>query len=145
MNLIRSTIFVVVQFACLGLIAVSGPLIPTNLILFLIELAGIGLGVWAVLAMGAGNVNIAPDPLAHARLVTSGPYRLIRHPMYMALLITCLPLLIHFFTPLRLAIYLLLLVDLLFKLHYEEGLLAARFEGYVAYQGRSHKLIPFIY
>jgi protein-S-isoprenylcysteine O-methyltransferase Ste14 len=145
MNLIRSTIFVVVQFACLGLIAATGPLIPANPLLLIIEMAGIGLGVWAVLAMGPGNVNIAPDPLGHAQLVTRGPYRLIRHPMYLALLITCLPLLIHFFTPLRLAIWLLLLVDLLFKLHYEEGLLVAKFEAYAEYQKRSRKLIPFMY
>lgn len=141
----KSFALVLVQFLCLGLIALTGPIFPANIFLLILELAGIGLGVWAVFTVGIGNFHIAPDPLQHSRLVTRGPYRLIRHPMYLGLLLMTLPLVVSAFTVVRLAIWLALLADLLLKLNYEEGLLVARLEGYKEYMGQSYRLIPLIY
>jgi protein-S-isoprenylcysteine O-methyltransferase Ste14 len=142
---IKSMSFVLIQFACLGLIALSGPLIPANIALLAIELLGIGLGVWAVYVMRIGNFNITPDPLNDSQLVTSGPYRLIRHPMYLALLLTTLPLIIYSFDLFRFSIWMILFFDLLLKLNYEENLLVLKLVGYDGYIERSYRLIPYIY
>lgn len=40
------------------------------------------LGAWAMLSHPRGNFNIRPTPRAGGRLVSHGPYRWIRHPMY---------------------------------------------------------------
>ena len=144
-GMFKSFTFVFIQFACLGLIALTGPLFPDNILLLLVELLGLIIGVWAVLTMGPGKFNITPDPLASSRLVTRGPYGLIRHPMYLALLLVTLPLVASYFSWVRLAIWLVLLVDLLFKLNYEEGLLTARLQGYGEYKQKSYRLLPFIY
>lgn len=40
------------------------------------------LGAWALLSHPRGNFNIRPTPRAGGRLVSHGPYRWIRHPMY---------------------------------------------------------------
>lgn len=144
-NFSKSLLFVIVQFACLGLIALTGPLFPSNAVLLVLELLGIGLGIWAILAMRIGNFNIMPDPLKHSQLVTSGPYRMIRHPMYLAILLTTLPLIIYSFDLFRLAIWLVLLIDLIFKLVYEENLLSEKLVGYDRYIERSFRLFPYIY
>jgi protein-S-isoprenylcysteine O-methyltransferase Ste14 len=144
-GMLKSFTFVFIQFACLGLIALTGSLSPDNILLLLVELLGLGIGVWAVLTMGLGKFNITPDPLSSSRLVTQGPYRLIRHPMYLALLLVTLPLVASYFSWVRLAIWLVLLVDLLFKLNYEEGLLAAQLQGYSEYKQKSYRLLPYIY
>jgi protein-S-isoprenylcysteine O-methyltransferase Ste14 len=129
----------------LGLIALTGPLFPSNAVLLVLELLGIGLGIWAILAMRIGNFNIMPDPLKHSQLVTSGPYRMIRHPMYLAILLTTLPLIIYSFDIFRLAIWLVLLIDLICKLIYEENLLSVKLVGYDRYIERSFRLFPYIY
>jgi protein-S-isoprenylcysteine O-methyltransferase Ste14 len=144
-NPLKSFTFVIIQFACLGLIALTGPIFPGNILLLAVELLGFGVGIWAVLTMGIGKFNITPDPLASSQLVTRGPYSLIRHPMYLALLLVTLPLIAAEFSMFRAAIWLGLLVDLLLKLHYEEGLLTVRLKGYSEYRQKSYRLIPFIY
>jgi protein-S-isoprenylcysteine O-methyltransferase Ste14 len=144
-NTLKSFTFVIIQFACLGLIALTGPFFPGNIFLLTVELLGVGIGTWAVLTMGLGKFNITPDPLASSQLVIRGPYSLIRHPMYLALLLVTLPLVAVEFSMFRMAIWLGLLVDLLLKLNYEEGLLATQLKGYSEYMQKSHRLIPFIY
>lgn len=144
-GILKSLSLVVIQFVCLGLLAVTGPLFPANALLLAVELVGLGLGIWAVLTIGIGHFNVAPDPLRWSRLVTHGPYRLIRHPMYLALLLVTLPLVAAEFSAVWLAVWLVLLTDLVLKLQYEESLLAVRLIGYQEYQHHSYRLIPFIY
>ena len=144
-GMLKSFTFVAIQFVCLGLIALTGPLFPGNIFLLTLELLGLVIGVWAVLVMGLGKLNITPDPLSSSRLVSRGPYRLIRHPMYLALLLVTSPLVAADFSWFRLVIWLILLVDLLMKLNYEEGLLTTRLTGYSVYKQNSYRLIPFIY
>ena len=142
---IKSITFVFIQFLCLGMLAVTGPLIPSIPVLLVIYLVGLGLGIWAVLSMRIGNFNIIPNPFAWSKLVTSRPYRLIRHPMYLALLLVTLPLVIEEFTFFRLGIWLVLLFDLLVKLNFEENLLRIKLDGYEQYIQVSSRLIPYLY
>jgi len=144
-SILKSFTFVIIQFACLGLIALTGPIFPDDKFLLTVELLGFVIGIWAVLTMGIGKFNVTPDPLTSSRLVTQGPYHLIRHPMYLALLLVTSPLVVTEFSMVRVAIWLVLLVDLLFKLNYEEGMLSMRLKGYSEYKQKSYRLIPFIY
>jgi protein-S-isoprenylcysteine O-methyltransferase Ste14 len=144
-NTFKSLLFVLVQFFSLALIGLSGPLLPRSIFLLIIEILGITLGVWAVIAMRIGNFNITPDPFKWTKLVADGPYELIRHPMYLALLLTTLPLIINHLTIFRLVLWLILLIGLLLKLNYEEGLLTGQLESYREYSSDTWKLIPFLY
>ncbi|MDQ3261228.1 MAG: hypothetical protein M3Q00_10690, partial [Pseudomonadota bacterium] len=54
-------------------------------IFWIAVVASIALGIYTLLYNRLGNFNIRPEPKASGRLITSGPYRLIRHPMYSAL------------------------------------------------------------
>lgn len=140
-----SLFFVLVQFFVLGAILLTGPLVAPAPWLLALEAGGLALGAWAILSVGAGRVSILPTPRADARLVTGGPYAAIRHPMYSALLLATLPLVIAAPSALRITLWAILLVDLLFKLHYEERLLKAKFPDYGDYVKRTRKLIPLVY
>lgn len=142
---LKSIILVSLQFICLGILFASGPLLADPVYLLVPELAGLVLGIWAVMAMGWGNLNIAPDPLQWSKLVALGPYRIIRHPMYLALLLVSLPLVIDSFSLLRFGIWLVLLGTLIYKMGYEESMLLAKFPPYREYSQRTSRLIPGLY
>ena len=141
----KSIVFVTIQFICLGVFAVTGPLIARPPLWLAVEIAGAALALWTLWTWRLGRFNVLPDVLAGAKLVTSGPYRFIRHPMYAALLLGALGLVGNAPTPLRIATWVVLLIDFLFKLSYEETLLAMRFPEYDAYRLTSKRLIPWVY
>jgi protein-S-isoprenylcysteine O-methyltransferase Ste14 len=140
-----SYLFVIIQFFCLGLIAVTGPLIASGVFFQLLELSAIVPGIWAVWTMRIGHFNIIPDVPIHGKLVEIGPFRYVRHPMYASLLLVTLVLVLNHFSLFRMTIWVVLLIDLLMKLSYEEKLLAQRFPNYPFYRKRTKCLIPFIY
>lgn len=141
----KSLLFVLIQFGTLSIIAITGPIIPSSQWLLAVAVAGILLGAWAVLTIGIGNFNVTPNPKYNSQMVTAGLYKYIRHPMYMALLLTALPLIINSFSWFRLFLWFVLLVDLLFKLNYEEGLLKRAHPEYSKYMETSYRLIPFVF
>ena len=49
--------------------------------------AGGALAIWTLAFNRLGNFDILPEVKRNARLITSGPYAYIRHPMYSALML----------------------------------------------------------
>ncbi|MCB0046035.1 MAG: hypothetical protein KDD92_11430 [Caldilineaceae bacterium] len=141
----KSYLLVLIQFVCLAGLALTGPILARHPLWLAVELLAIGLGVWALVSMGYPTLNITPDVKPEGRLIERGPYRWIRHPMYTSLIIGGGALVLDSFSWLRLGIWLLLLVDLLIKLRYEESLLRAHYPGYAALTARTWRLLPFIF
>jgi protein-S-isoprenylcysteine O-methyltransferase Ste14 len=79
------------------------------------------------------------------RLVTTGPYRFVRHPLYLAEEIAMIGVFLQFAS---LWTALLLLAQIAFQLrrmHNEELILAANFPPYTAYCRSTPRLIPGVY
>ena len=53
----------------------------------MLALASVALAAWTLAHNRPGNFNIRPAPKAQGHLVTTGPYRWIRHPMYTSVLL----------------------------------------------------------
>lgn len=138
-------IYVALQFAFIIAILIGFPLLSFNPILFSIQFLGIGLLCWAVFVMRKSRLNISPEVKKSASLVRSGPYKIIRHPMYLSTLLYMMPLVIDYFDYLRLGFLLALLISLILKLTFEEKLLLKSFVDYKEYQLNSWRLIPFVY
>lgn len=141
----KSRILVISQILSIIFIILTGQLIPKNPLLFVLFLIGIILWAWAFFEMRVNKINMSPIPAKKSKLVTSGPYKYIRHPMYAALLLIFFPLIFDLFTVERLVLGVILLATLLVKLLYEEELLKKRFKTYKAYQSKTSRLIPTIY
>ncbi|HET9082738.1 MAG TPA: isoprenylcysteine carboxylmethyltransferase family protein [Trebonia sp.] len=104
---------------------------------------GIALAVWARLHLGR-NWGVPMSQRAEPELVTSGPYRFVRHPIYSGLLTAMLG------TALIDNLLGLIVVAVLAAYFYysgtvEERNLAATFpETYPEYRSRTKMLIPFL-
>lgn len=108
-------------------------------------LAGAALvGAWTLRHNRLGNFGVMPEPLAGARLVTTGPYAYVRHPMYAALLLFGAGMLAGWQGVVHFGALVALSAVLHFKADREEALMAARFPGYAAYRARTKRLLPFV-
>jgi protein-S-isoprenylcysteine O-methyltransferase Ste14 len=108
--------------------------------------AGFVVMAWALVRLGEHYQLGGSAPRAGDKLVTGGPYRFVRHPMYTAALgisfgLACLTQSLAFF--LVFCAYVVLIL-LLIPLE-EEGLRRAYGEEYAAYRRRTKRIIPFVY
>ncbi len=130
---------------CLAFVFASAPFFADSMHGMLLEMAGLFLGVLAILHMGIGNFNIRPIPKPGGELVTTGVYQWIRHPMYLAQVLVLLALVIDYPSHYRAATLLILCVNLFFKLRFEEKQLKEQFPGYEAYCRNSWRILPYLY
>jgi protein-S-isoprenylcysteine O-methyltransferase Ste14 len=105
---------------------------------------GGGLLVAGLLRLGPGLTPL-PYPKDGAELIQTGPYALVRHPMYGGGVVLGLGWALSVQSWLTLAYVAVLFVFLDVKSRCEERWLAERFPAYTAYQRRVRKLIPFLY
>jgi protein-S-isoprenylcysteine O-methyltransferase Ste14 len=91
------------------------------------------------------NLTPVPYPKEQAILVETGPYQLVRHLIYSGAIFMAFgwALWVHSWLTIVYAVILLIFFDL--KARREEQWLKEKFPGYVAYQKRVRKLIPFVY
>ena len=105
---------------------------------------GGALLVAGLVRLGRGLTPL-PYPKDDARLVQTGPFALVRHPMYGGGLVLALGWAVYVQGWLTLGYVLALFVFLDAKSRREERWLAERFPEYPAYQRRVRKLIPFVW
>lgn len=141
---VKSALLLIIQFLCIFALAFTGKLFPDNYFLISALIISILLALWAMIIMKF-NFNGAPEVLPEVTLITSGPYKLIRHPMYTALLGLGTVWIINDFSIIRLVLFIIMLIDLLIKLNYEEKFLLEKFPEYSEYRKHSKRIIPFIY
>ncbi|MDD5363123.1 MAG: isoprenylcysteine carboxylmethyltransferase family protein [Ignavibacteria bacterium] len=140
----KSAVYVIIQFAVIFLIIISGKSLPENVFISGFFILFSSLGIWALIIIKF-NFNIAPDPVKNITLVKTGPYKFIRHPMYTSVLGITACMVYSDFSLIRLTLWLILFIDLSLKLNYEEKLLLDRIPDYIAYAETTKKIIPFIF
>ncbi len=101
---------------------------------FPVILGGLGFGIWAGRTLGSA-LTPYPLPSEEATLVEHGPYRIVRHPIYVAGLLVFLGYGLLTSVPATAAVTLLAILWH-FKAGVEEHHLTERFPGYDDYMRR---------
>jgi len=109
-----------------------------------IFLAGVILGLWAIKHNSLDNFNIQPVLKQNAKLITTGAYRYIRHPMYLSVILMAFGLLLANLSFLQFVLFVILVIVLFLKAIREERLWQECSIEYCEYKKRTKLIIPFI-
>jgi len=109
-----------------------------------VQIIAVVFFVWARLTMGWRSFHATADPMARAPLVTRGPYRLVRHPIYASLWWFVWAGVADHLTALNAVFAVVIAAGLLLRMVLEERLLAERYPEYREYSKRTRRIIPLV-
>lgn len=132
-----------VYLASLVLLALKGSLFSPRPAVIACQILGVALAVWARTIFPKGSFRVLARP-AGPTVLRTGPYGIIRHPMYAcALLILWAGVAAHL-SPGNVGIGLVASALVLGKIVVEERLLKAAYPEYAEYARTTKALVPFV-
>ena len=135
---------VFLQFTTMGMMILFSKNFFSSIFFILIFSLGVFLGVWAIKHNEIGNFNIQPKLKDGSKLITSGIYSYIRHPMYSSVIVMMLAFLLSTPSLEEGLLFVLLLVVLFFKAKREEYLWIQEHPAYKEYQKKTKFFIPYL-
>ena len=106
-----------------------------------IVVSGLVLMIVALTWLGR-SFSIMPEA---RRLVTSGPYKLVRHPLYLFEEIAIFGIMLQYVQPWSFLLFAAQFSMQMARTYFEEKVLAANFPDYAAYRARTDRLIPGVF
>ena len=108
-----------------------------------VQIAAAALMIAARLTFGSRSFHAAANPTAGG-LVTTGPYRWLRHPIYAAILYFVWSAALDHRSWQAVASALIVTTGAAIRMVAEESLLAEKYPEYAAYRARTARVIPFV-
>ncbi len=112
---------------------------------FVFTYLSVFLALWATWVMRKSTLTVMPDPGNKFIIISKGPYRVIRHPMYASLFLFIIPLVIYDLNFINVSLFLLFAVNQIMKLIYEENIIVAKYPEYLNYKQKTWRLLPYIF
>ncbi len=143
--------WVIIQFVILAFVVFAPPIFHVQFFSFVryagifFVLLGFALGLPGILHLGRSGTPF-PRPIDKGQLVTSGPYHLVRHPVYFSVFLVMFGWGMWSQNLVRILLSIALFVFLDLKSKYEEDFLEKTYPEYKAYKNAvKRRLIPWIY
>jgi protein-S-isoprenylcysteine O-methyltransferase Ste14 len=134
---------VVMIGALIGLFEI-GVLFTAQPIAIALQLIAVALMVWARVTFGRRSFHAAANPTAGG-LVTTGPYRIIRHPIYTAACLFGWSAIVVHWSLVSVALGILLLLGALMRMICEERLVKQKYPEYVEYAKLTKRMVPYLF
>ncbi len=142
LNLISKFALLILLAAVLTLI-LTGNLISESLLVIALQILAITLSIWARRSFQSNQFSIHAEP-AEGKLISKGPYKFIRHPMYTAALLLIWVSIFGHLTTLTFFIGFIVTGVTAVRILTEEKYLRKHFTDYGEYMLHTKRLIPYI-
>jgi len=119
-------------------------LLSLSPIVIAVQILAVLLMIWARLTFGRRSFHATASP-TEGGLVTTGPYRYVRHPIYAAALFITWAGVFGNLSVLNVAFGFLTLAGALARIYCEETLVRVRYPEYDDYAKKTRPLIPFLF
>ena len=129
--------------ALAGLV-VRGVFFPSHPVAIMAEILAVALMVWARLTFGRRSFHAAANPSAGG-LVTTGPYRFIRHPIYTAACLFGWSSILAHWSAINVMLGVLLFVGAVGRMLCEERLIIEIYPEYRDYAQATKRMVPYIF
>ena len=127
----------------IGLLATNS-IFSTSSLVIAAQLLAFALMIWARVSFGVRSFHLAANP-TQGGLVTTGPYALIRHPIYASVCLFILASVLGHPSLPAAALACLVVAGVAIRVVAEEQLVARQYPEYRDYATRTKRLIPFVF
>lgn len=135
--------FALMVIAILGLLASDSLFSPSPAVIG-VQCAAAALMIWARITFGRRSFHAAANP-TEGGLVTTGPYRFIRHPIYTAVCLFGWAGIVAHYSLRAVALGLLLFLGALGRMLCEEQLVTQKYPAYRVYARTTRRMLPYIF
>lgn len=118
-------------------------LIAVGPVAIAVQIVAVLLMIWARLTFGLRSFHASANP-TEGGLVTTGPYRYLRHPIYAAILYFFWAAIASHWGVINALLGVVATVGAAIRIFAEERLVVARYPEYAAYAARTKRIIPFL-
>jgi protein-S-isoprenylcysteine O-methyltransferase Ste14 len=141
--MITSPAPLVVVIGAIVVLAITGNLFAASPYVIMAQAIAVALSVWARRSFPKGAFRVVAAPGASS-IISLGPYRFVRHPMYSAALLFIWAAVVSHQSPWTLALGGLVTSMVVYRVIAEERLLRTRYPEYAEYARSTNALIPFV-
>jgi protein-S-isoprenylcysteine O-methyltransferase Ste14 len=148
-NKSKGILLVVVQFVLLAVIVAlphgtAWPVYPAlGMAALILMMLGLMVTLLGIVSLG-NSLTATPVPKENAELRTQGMYLIVRHPIYLGLILIALGLTLPASSVLTALAFIAFVIFLSYKARFEEHLLLSKFPDYKKYASSVGRLIPFV-
>jgi protein-S-isoprenylcysteine O-methyltransferase Ste14 len=118
-------------------------LLANNIVLMVVQIMAALLMIWARKTFGRRSFHAGANP-TEGGLITSGPYRYIRHPIYASIFYFIVAGVLSHVSILNIFLACIICLAIVIRIYAEEKLLVIQYPEYTNYANRTKRIIPFI-
>lgn len=142
MKLISKFALLIIILAILYFL-ISGNLFSSSPFVIAGQVLAVALSIWARRSFQAGQFSIHAEP-EKGNLLLTGPYQVIRHPMYASALLIIWSTILGHWSIANAVIGLIVISVIAIRITTEEQFLQASYPDYAEYSRNTKRIIPFI-
>jgi protein-S-isoprenylcysteine O-methyltransferase Ste14 len=119
-------------------------IISKNPVVIIIQIFSVGFMIWSRITFGLRSFHATANT-TKGKLVTNGPYRILRHPIYASIIYFCWASVIAYPLIQTIGASVLITGGLFLRMILEEKSLLETYDDYAAYSRKVKRIIPFVY